>query len=136
MDIARSQTREEYILGLELAVPNAALMALVPKELSLRDDKPAAFVDGGSTVSFISGIPVLRQKDVLNATLLAQLAANKKYDREKETEQWYGFYRDVLENIGWVIQSFSFAGPVTSVRRSNLDDVKIALPLPRVGSAL
>ncbi len=109
MEIRRPQTREEYILGLELAAPSAALMSLAPSELVLADDKPTAFVDAGSTVSFISGIPVERQQDVLNATLLAQLAANKKFDREKATEQWYGYYREVLENVGWVLQSFSFA---------------------------
>src|SRR6185503_12718178 len=43
-----------------------------------------------------------------NSTLLAQLAANVQHDREKDTEAWYKFYRTVLENVGWVIQDFSF----------------------------
>jgi hypothetical protein len=44
----------------------------------------------------------------LNSTLLAQLAANKKYDREVQTQDWYKYYQSVLEPLGWVIQAFSF----------------------------
>lgn len=40
--------------------------------------------------------------------MLAQLAANKKYDRFTQAEDWYKFYTDVLGNIGWVMQSLKF----------------------------
>ena len=43
-----------------------------------------------------------------NSVLLAQLAADKKYDREFDTENWYTFYRTVLDNVGWVVPHFSF----------------------------
>ena len=71
-------------------------------------NKPSGFVDSGSLVSFVAGVDQQKQADVLNSTLLAQLAANKKYDREKDTVNWYGFYRNVLENVGWVVQEFQF----------------------------
>ncbi len=70
--------------------------------------KPSGFVDDGSLVTFVAGISAQNQADVLNSTLLAQLAANKKFDREKNTVNWYAFYRNVLENVGWVVQAFQF----------------------------
>ena len=70
--------------------------------------KESGFVDAGSLVSFVSGVSEQSQADVLNSTLLAQLAANKKYDREQEAREWYKFYINVLENIGWVLQGFTF----------------------------
>ncbi len=70
--------------------------------------KPSGFVDSGSLVSFVAGVGQQNQADVLNSTLLAQLAANKKYDREKDTVNWYAFYRNVIENVGWVVQEFQF----------------------------
>ena len=39
---------------------------------------------------------------------MAQLAANKQADRQTDSEEWYKFYVNVLENVGWVIQSFKF----------------------------
>lgn len=69
---------------------------------------PSGFVVNGSTISFVANISLQNQQDVLNSTLLAQLAATKKFDRENQTIEWYQFYRTVLENVGWVIQEFSF----------------------------
>lgn len=70
--------------------------------------KPSGFVNSGSLVSFVAGVSPQNQADVLNSTLLAQLAANKKFDREKNTTDWYAYYRNVLENVGWVVQAFQF----------------------------
>lgn len=76
--------------------------------LAVDPDKPQGYVDAGSTISFVAGVSPESQDDVLNSTLLAQLAANKKYDREKDTQNWYRFYTDTLGQVGWVIQNFSF----------------------------
>lgn len=71
--------------------------------------QPSGFVDNGSLVTFLAGVDRQSQADVLNSMLLAQLAANKKFDRENDTVGWYGFYHDVLENLGWVVQQFAFS---------------------------
>lgn len=71
-------------------------------------DKPSGFVNQGSLVSFVTGLNPQNQADVLNSTLLAQLAATKKHDRQKKTADWYAFYHMVLENLGWVVQGFQF----------------------------
>ena len=70
--------------------------------------KASAAIDDGSLVSFVAGVSLQHQADALNSTLLAQLAANKKYDRENDVEDWYGFYKTVLENVGWEVQKFDF----------------------------
>lgn len=101
---------QSYVQSLELATPDAFIQDInLSGFLSLaNEDKEAGYVNAGSLVSFVSGVSKKHQEDVLNSTLLAQLAANKKYDREKDTEKWYQFYREVLENVGWVIQKFDF----------------------------
>ena len=70
--------------------------------------KDQGFVNGGSLTSFTSGLSSTHRSDVLNSTLLAQLAASKHHDRIKETEEWYKIYVQVLGKIGWVIQNFEF----------------------------
>ena len=100
--------REEFLRGLDIIEPKEELRGLRLRAAPPVDDVPAGYVDGGSLVCFVEGVPALQKQDVLNSCLLAQLAADKKHDREQETRAWYDFYRTVLGNIGWVIQDFQF----------------------------
>jgi hypothetical protein len=97
------KARVRFIQSLELSPLPAELV-----RLSTKDDEKAGYVDAGSLVSFVAGVSAQHKSDVLNSTLLAQLAANKKYDREEQTVEWYKFYRTVLENVGWVVSGFNF----------------------------
>jgi hypothetical protein len=89
--------------------------------------EPSGFIDNGSLVSFLAGVDRQSQADVLNSMLLAQLAANKKFDREKDTAQWYAFYHDVLENVGWVVQQFAFAKYEVAGTTATVDKVVLDL---------
>jgi hypothetical protein len=100
------QDRIAFVEALELPPTPPELVAVAPPVV--QEDTKAGYVDGGSLVSFVAGVKLLHKQDTLNSTLLAQLAANAKYDREKQTVEWYGWYRTVLENVGWVLQSFDF----------------------------
>ena len=70
------------------------------------DGTRQGFVDEGSLVCFTSDVHSQQKEDVLESTLLAQLAANKKYDRFADPKNWYKFYNKVLEEVGWVAQGF------------------------------
>jgi hypothetical protein len=98
----------QFIEDLELASPPEAIVRLPLQSPVLQADKEAGFVDAGSLMSFVAGLTGEHQKDVLDSTLLAQLAANKKFDREKNVEDWYKYYRTVLETVGWVVEEFKF----------------------------
>ncbi|RDX51547.1 hypothetical protein OH76DRAFT_301409 [Lentinus brumalis] len=75
----------------------------------LADNQDSAAVDAGSSVSFVGNLPGQMKSDVLNSTLFAQLAANKQYDRQNQTTDWYDYYKYVLETVGWNVQGFDFA---------------------------
>lgn len=107
MNIHSIDERLRFIHSLELAEPSSKTMRLKGKP-GVSDGDEAGYVDAGALVSFVSGVSAQSKSDTLNSTLLAQLAANKKYNREDQTKEWYDFYRTVLENVGWVVQSFSF----------------------------
>lgn len=49
------------------------------------EGKPGGYVDGGSLVSFAHKVSGQQKQDVLDACNLAQLAANAKYDRQKDS---------------------------------------------------
>jgi hypothetical protein len=96
------------VVGIALFSCVACSISHPDKALKAATDQEAGFVVAGSTMSFVAGVDPQFQSDILNSTLLAQLAANKKQDRETEARQWYNFYTYVLENIGWVVQQFEF----------------------------
>ena len=84
------------------------LSDLPSNTVTLSDGKKQGLVDAGSLVSFTANLTGQQKQDVLYSTLLAQLAANKKYSRFNDTKQWYEFYNNVLEKVGWVMQNYHF----------------------------
>ena len=96
----------KYVRDLKIASPPVGDFAEYTS--SQLDSGDKAFVDAGSLVSFVSNISSQNRQDVLDSTLLAQLAADHAYDRQKDTQDWYHKYVEVLSKVGWVIQSFEF----------------------------
>jgi len=50
-----------------------------------------------------------RREDIVNSSLLAQLAAKKQVSDPSRIYDWYNAYFDVLTNIGWSVQDRGFA---------------------------
>jgi hypothetical protein len=107
--------RAAYIDSLELAAPSYRLAQVHRARLSGSallgvEDKPTANVDDGSLVAFVTGVTKQRREDVLDSTLLAQLAATKAFDRYTQADNWYKKYVEVLETAcSWVAQEFKFS---------------------------
>lgn len=106
LTIENIEVYTQFIQSLEISDSRHVLMPL--SIASATAGNQSAFVVAGSTVSFVAGVSSQFQSDILNSTLLAQLAANKKFDRESDPRNWYDFYVHVLENVGWVLQGFTF----------------------------
>lgn len=97
-----------FVKGLELApippLPHTGL----PAGPQPQGGAAEAYVSAGSLISFAAEISAARRSDVLNSTLLAQLAADNKYDRQSELDEWYRFYYDVLGKLGWSVQGLQY----------------------------
>ena len=93
------------------------------------------FVDAGSLVTFTSDISEQHRSDVLYSTLLAQLAADKQFDRLTKWDQWYNFYVNVLSSVGWVIQGFDFHKYSTKEEHTKISDVVISTVRPIVSES-
>lgn len=117
---------QRFIEELEIAEVPRSVAKLPRTELEMTSEQSAA-VDAGSLISFLEGMDPQHKKDVLNSTLLAQLAANKQYDREQDPERWYTYYREVLENVGWVVGSWDFDRFSSSSASYEVDAVVLAV---------
>jgi len=82
---------------------------------------PTGAVDGNVIASFVDGVTGQQKIDVLNCMLLAQLAANFKFNREENPVPWTRFYTSVLENVGWVVPQFQFRSLRSNQARFTMD---------------
>lgn len=113
-----------------------ALQFLSSLELdeSLTRDSPQGEVVAGSLASFTSKLSGQQLEDVQNSTLLAQLAASKKYPKQEQVTDWYKFYGYVLGKLGWVLQGFSFDEYKSSAASFKLSEVTLELLSAMVGA--
>ena len=88
---------------------------------------PVGAVDGSLVETFADGLKGQHLCDVLDATLLAQRAANVRYDREAGPVPWTKYYTRVLENVGWVVPEFSGFGPRSHETRFSLHSALLKL---------
>ena len=79
-----------------------------PSKKATGDPAVQCYVDSGVLVTFPKDTSSLRKEDVLNSLLFAQLSADKTYNRETDTENWFSYFEYILQNIGWVLTSTKF----------------------------
>ena len=98
-----------YVSDLKVKPPEGrfeTVRSRSPEEAKLvKEDTEQAFLADKSLVSFISQVNGQNRKDVLNSTLLAQMAANKKFPNQEDMLEWYKAFIDVLSKIGWNIEA-------------------------------
>lgn len=92
----------DFIASLDLPVSDHPLLQS-PPSTSTPSDGDSAAVAGNSIVSFVSGLSLQAREDVLNSTLLMQLAASKLYDKARQREEWFTFYTEGLAKLGWTL---------------------------------
>lgn len=78
-------------------------------ELNLEQIKDQAAVVGSDIVSFVKGVTPQRREDIINSSLLAQLAVKKQVSDPARIYDWYNAYFDVLMHISWSVQDRGFA---------------------------
>lgn len=64
-------------------------------------DDCSVFINAGAVVLLSADMLEQEKCDVMNSVLFAQLVASKKYPALSSSGEWYGAYREVLQN-GWL----------------------------------
>src|SRR6266851_9757178 len=103
-----------FVVQTELPAPfPETLGELAPGDASPFDAaKQQAAVVGSDVVSFVTETTPEQRQDIVNASLLAQLAASKKVPDPQHLKgilDWYSAYFDVMSRIGFAVQSKGFA---------------------------
>lgn len=67
-----------------------------------------AYVNSGMIITIPSTLSDQLRQDVLYSLLLSQLAANFKYSRTNQLDQWLQYYQSTLSKIAWVDSGSNF----------------------------
>jgi hypothetical protein len=116
-----------FVQGLEIAT--------LPTLSAASPQANAGYVDAGSLVFFTGNISDQHRSDILDSTLLAQLAADKKYDRFRDAGNWYQFFVTVLMNVGWVVEGFEFHKYSSPGQHVNISNVVVDTLKPSLSSS-
>ncbi len=109
MKTTSAEQARKYVRGLELPLPRRGLKALESVDYAFDAAKNQAMVVGSDIISFVQGVTPEQREDIVNSSLIAQLAAKKKVADPQRIYDWYNAYFEVLTQIGWVIQDQGFA---------------------------
>lgn len=119
-----------FVNSIELAEPKFKLPENFRNRSLLKtppDNKKEGYVVAGGLTAFTENVKGLSKQDILDATLFAQLASDRMYDREKDTVNWYSYYKNILGNIGFVIETFSFQQYKASGATFTMDKVVLEI---------
>lgn len=61
-----------------------------------------AVMAGSSVVSFVPGVEPQDQIDIMNSLALAQLSADKRFNRAHQVKGWFGAFVNTLAKTGWI----------------------------------
>lgn len=126
----------QFIQQLEIAEAPAGLSPLAGggyQSGTAHVDQEQAFVNERSLVSFVSGVSLTYRQDVLDSTLLAALAAEKKYPKNSNPKEWYNTFVEVLLNLGWIKMRDEEKSYVSSDREFDVDKAIIEIMTTVVG---
>lgn len=102
-----------FVEGLTLPAPPRRTRARRPQASQPRnvfeETRNQSLVVGSNIVSFVTGVSPELRGDILNCSLLAQLAANRHAPSREDIRAWYEIYFDTLSKIGWVTQDRGFS---------------------------
>lgn len=82
---------------------------------------------GSAMHGCIDGLSVDNKYAVVNTQLLAERAANAKFDSETQPKEWFKHYLRVLSICGWTTQGSEFTTYTASERTETLDRVSLSI---------
>lgn len=129
-------SRTAFVLKSELADGAVALIDHpVTGAFDMTDAAPvpqSAAVVASNLLAFAEGVSRQNKDDVMDSFLFASLAANKAFNPESQSQQWYAQFHKVLSTLGWLSTNWSYARYRSSHQRFTMDQAGLDI----LGSAI
>lgn len=107
-------------------------MTISTQDISLQQ----AAVIGSNLIGFGSGMSAQEQDDVRNTFQLATLVANKLYDKDTQAQGWFGKFRSVLVDTGWLTLTSRYGQRSDASQSLKVANVLVSLVQGAVATAI
>jgi hypothetical protein len=102
--------RRAYIAGCQLADCSHSLIDHVSKmDVPALDNPPQGAVVGSNLLAFAEGVSRQNKQDVMDSFLFATMVANKAFNPETQSQEWYGRFNRVLSTQGWFSTNWNYS---------------------------
>lgn len=141
MLVTKTQSQTDplaYVQDLKLnypAHPFASANYLRDAKESGDEAKAESFLANKSIIAFTSTVSGQTRQDVLNSSLIAQLAANRQHPADEDLIPWFNTYKETLSNIGWSAAGREFAEFESDQSLFEMDKVVIQILATAFGGA-
>jgi len=110
----------------------SAMDSPVPR---LLEEPSQAAVVGSNLLAFAEGVSRQNKEDVMDSLLFATLVANKAFNPEKQSEQWYKQYNDVLTALGWFSTNWRYSRYYSTHRRFSMEQAGLEIISSAIAAA-
>ncbi len=123
-----------YVLGLDLPEEPPALESMT-EAVEFSNETQLVTV-GAQIAEFNAQVNPAVRAAVSDCLLLAQLAANKATAADRDVMAWYRKYVEVLQGVGWTVQSMSFQRQDLSALNGGVHQAIIPVVTAMLGPAV
>lgn len=102
-----------------------------PAPRLLADPGQAAIV-GSNLLAFAEGVSRQNKEDIMDSFLFATLVANKAFNPETQSQEWYARFNKVLATLGWFSANWSYSRYRSTHHRFSMEQAGLEI----LGSAI
>ncbi len=105
-----------------------------PASRMLEDPSQGAVV-GSNLLAFAEGVSRQNKDDVIDSLLFATLVANKAFNPETNSQEWYAHYNKVLTTLGWFSTQWRYTRYYSTHRRFSMEQAGLEIISSAIAAA-
>lgn len=134
-------SRRAFVMQSELADGSKAVIdhhphiAVMSEMGDVLPDPQGAAVVGSNLLAFAEGVSRQNKEDVMDSFLFATLVANKAFNPETQSQQWYARFNGVLSTLGWLSTNWSYSRYRASHQLFTMDQAGLEILASAIAAA-
>jgi len=101
----------------------------------LQDEPSQGAVVAGNLLAFAEGVSRQNKEDVMDTFLFATLSANKDFNPETQSREWYEHFNRVLATMGWLSTNWRYSRYYSTHRRFSMEQAGLEIISSAIAAA-
>lgn len=101
----------------------------------LQDEPSQGAVVAGNLLAFAEGVSRQNKEDVMDTFLFATLSANKDFNPETQSREWYEHFNRVLSTLGWLSTNWRYSRYYSTHRRFSMEQAGLEIISSAIAAA-